>query len=142
MRQDAANGAEGMAGAKSGEQGFTLVELMVVVLIIGILISIATPLFLTNSQRAAAKSCQANQRTISGSLDMARSVVGASMSGTAGVFDNGGSTWVARLIPDYIRVVPYCPLDHAAYLIDAQGKVLGDNGGVSGFKLDHALALF
>lgn len=48
------------------EKGFTLVELMVVILIIGILVAIAVPIF--NNARASAwqRTCQANLRTLDG----------------------------------------------------------------------------
>lgn len=51
------------------EAGFTLVELMVVVLIIGILVAVAIPVFYSATATVAERSCQSNLRTLDGAVE-------------------------------------------------------------------------
>jgi len=94
-------------------EGFTLVELMVVVLIIGILVAIAIPVFNAAKSNAQKKSCWANQRTLEGSAQQYAA-------------DNNGTipATVAALIPTYIKVEPKCPeADATGYGFDASGTI-------------------
>lgn len=56
--------------ALNNQKGFTLVELMVVVVIIGILVAIIIPIYGNVQDNAAMKAHEANLRTIDGAIGM------------------------------------------------------------------------
>jgi type IV pilus assembly protein PilA len=53
---------------KDNKKGFTLVELMVVVVIIGILVAVAVPVYNSVTNSANKKAVEANLRTIDGAI--------------------------------------------------------------------------
>ena len=53
-----------MKNLKSANRAFTLIEIMIVVLIIGILLAIAVPNFIRAREQSRAKACSSNLRQI------------------------------------------------------------------------------
>ena len=94
---------------KRDSKGFTLVELMVVLLIIGILVAIAIPIYNKTQAEAQKKSCQANLRTIDGAIAQYR----------ADGSDVSNLTAVEQLVPNYLKKVPKCPTSGKEYSIVA-----------------------
>ena len=105
------------------DNGFTLVELMVVVLIIGILVAIAVPAFNLSLAEARKRSCFANQRTVEG----AYCAYVASVGPTAPSFSDFASL-MGELVPVYLHRVPECPAG-GSYSWQTAGEL---NCGVAG----------
>lgn len=81
--------------------GFTLIELMIVIAIIGILAAIAVPNFNRARAQAKKKSCVANMKTIEGAVElynMENAVSGATPPTVANLQSNG-----------YLKAIPRCP---------------------------------
>ncbi len=85
---------------KKSEAGFTLVEIMVVIAVIGLIAAIAIPNFLKVRDMAAANTCIANLKRI----DDAKAFWALDRGMLAG--DN--PAW-SDLVPDYIKRSPTCP---------------------------------
>lgn len=83
------------------KKGFTLVEIMIVVAIIGILIAIAVPGFIKARERSRANACGENLAKIDGSKEQ------WALENKMGATD---SVTIATLVSDgYLKKVPSCP---------------------------------
>jgi prepilin-type N-terminal cleavage/methylation domain-containing protein len=85
-----------------GRRGFTLVEIMIVVLIIGILLAIAIPNYVRARESSRAKSCLSTLRTISYAKEQWAVEQKKATTDTPVETDLYGST-------AYIRQTPLCP---------------------------------
>ena len=96
---------------KNRNKGFTLVEIMIVVLIIGILMAIAVPNFIQARSTSRKNSCIANLKQI----DSAKEQYAMEAK-----LDTGATVTQANLAPTYIKSFPSCP-GGGAYTIDVVG---------------------
>lgn len=86
--------------------GFTLVEIMIVVAIIGLLAAIAIPNFVKSRSRAQTNACIANLKQIEGAKE---TYFLEKKTTTAPAMTD--------LVPDYIKTEPKCPTSDAAYTV-------------------------
>jgi prepilin-type N-terminal cleavage/methylation domain-containing protein len=92
------------------KKGFTLVEIMIVVAIIGILIAIAVPGFLKARETSRRNACQENQTKIDGAVQQYLIEENLENQAAAVTALGGASGWT-NLVGEgeYIRSTPVCP---------------------------------
>jgi prepilin-type N-terminal cleavage/methylation domain-containing protein len=94
------------------KSGFTLVEIMIVVAIIGLLAAIAIPNFVKARTASQANACIANMKQIDGAKATWALEAKKNNTDTPAAADLFGAT-------AYIRVAPVCPSGTAAYVLTA-----------------------
>ena len=116
------------------KKGFTLVELMIVVVILGILVAVAVPIFSAVTKNARKKSCKANMRVIKGNIETYQST---GNNGEEVVF--ASDTVLSQTTPDEFmklfdnKALPTCPTGNAPYTVTV--KVVG-SGATSGLNYE------
>ncbi len=128
-----------MRKARKNQKGFTLVELMVVVVIIGILTAVAIPQFTRVTDSAEQAGVAANLRTIEGAIMMYRADEGVYPSmytdSTASYYKEFDNQY--KDLAGYLQLIPEGPADARYFIYEdtlegrnvARAAVHGDVGG-------------
>ncbi|MGN1162155.1 MAG: competence type IV pilus major pilin ComGC [Candidatus Fimenecus sp.] len=112
------------------KKGFSLVELMIVVVIMGILIAVAVPLYGAVTGNAEKRTCQDNQRTIR--TVYARTVLNEDNGNIESIFLPGKTSYNGEapdtvFTEDFLKgfeggELPKCPVDGTHYIITTSGS--------------------
>jgi prepilin-type N-terminal cleavage/methylation domain-containing protein len=115
------------------KRGFTLVEIMIVVLIIGLLAAIAIPNFMKARKTTHMNACKDNLRSIEGAIEQALMAPKA---------DGSAWTYAELFGPEgFIKVEPLCPSTRAPYVPDMTGatRPVCPNPTIAGDDYEHKL---
>lgn len=103
-----------LSSAKNeSNKGFTLIELMVVLVIIAILVAIAVPIYNNTRANAQRRACQANLRLIDGAAAAYFVGYGTMPSSVEELVEKG-----------YLKSLPRCPAGNEPYSLDDEGHAV------------------
>lgn len=127
------------------KKGFTLVELMIVVVIMAILVAVAVPIYSAVTKNARKKTCIANQREIISSVGTWIMTNGVEVTEAQFTIKNTGdnNTTIATVdgktdtvltldsFKDLFKTVPCCPTDEAVITVTVKSKAGGEDADVT-----------
>ena len=99
------------------KKGYTLIELMIVIAIIGIMASIMIPNFVRARAEAQLSACESNERNLANALNMY-----AVDNGGNYPTSSGGPGGMTLLLPNYMPGLPVCPTDQSQYYYKANSS--------------------
>lgn len=106
-----------MFNGKKSQQGFTLMEMLIVLFIIGVLITIVMPNLTNAGEKAQNKTCEANKRVI--------------LAQAEAYYLEKGQVYprsVQELIDEgYLRDTPFCPLENEEDAATSYQLLVKDN---------------
>lgn len=108
---------------KRTSKGFTLVEIMIVVAIIGILIAIAVPGFIKARNTSRLNACQENQTKIDGAVQ--QFILEENYADLDDAYTNGGLTVLDPLVgpANYLKATPACPAGGTYSILATEGSL-------------------
>jgi prepilin-type N-terminal cleavage/methylation domain-containing protein len=114
--------------SRSPRRGFTLIEIMIVTLIIGILLAVAVPEFMQAGRKSQAAACVHNLKQLHGAKE--RWAMG---------FNQTVPPTMPDLVSTYLRTVPVCPSGGTYTIGDMNDVPTCSIGGTAGDPEAHLL---
>lgn len=123
-------------------KAFTLVEILIVVVILGILAAIVIPQFTSASEEAQVSSAESQLQTVRNQIELFRvrnngtaPAIADIFTGDAGLLAEPVGGWESIVNPDYLRTAPQNPRTGTATLVagvaaPAAAVAAGDDGWV------------